>query len=262
MIIDFHAHCFPDELAQKAIGSLSGSSGLRPATDGTVAGTDALMSARGIDRYVIANIAVSPRQENHVNSFAIRSMGAGRIPFGSVHPASPNAMDELSRLKDAGIRGVKLHNEYQGYAMDDPAAFPIYERCAQLGLIVLFHAGADIAFPNSDRAYPLRAKKIAGLFPGAKFVLAHFGGMEAWEDVFNELCGLPFYFDTSMSAGYIQRDMAIKLIRAHGPDKFLFGSDCPWQDPGDTARFIRSLGLSQKEQDAIFYENAVRLLGF
>ena len=54
------------------------------------------------DRFVVLNIAVSPRTEQHVNDFAISLLGEKNIvPFGSVHPDSENALKELDRLKNA-----------------------------------------------------------------------------------------------------------------------------------------------------------------
>ena len=59
------------------------------------------MREGGVDRFVCLNIAVAPRTEAHVNDFAISLLSVPEaIPFGSVHPDSPRALDELRRLHE------------------------------------------------------------------------------------------------------------------------------------------------------------------
>ena len=50
------------------------------------------------------------------------------------------------------------------------------------------------------------------------------------------------------------------VIRAHGADRILFATDCPWGDPAEFVRFVRALPLTEEEREQIFHENAERLL--
>ena len=60
MLIDFHTHCFPDKVSQKAMEKLSfASGGLNPYTDGTVSGLRLLMEKSGVDKSVALNIATN-----------------------------------------------------------------------------------------------------------------------------------------------------------------------------------------------------------
>ena len=127
MIIDFHVHVFPDVLAQKTIPLLAQRAGLSPYTDGTVDGTFAKMQASGVDKAVLQNIATNPRQMVKVNDFAISCLGREEfIPFGSIHPEA-DFEPELDRLKEAGIRGIKLHPDYQDFFIDGPGMQRVYE---------------------------------------------------------------------------------------------------------------------------------------
>ena len=45
-----------------------------------------------------------------------------------------------------------------------------------------------------------------------------------------------------------------------GADKIIFGSDCPWEDTGQTYAYINALGLTEEAKEKIFYKNALRLL--
>jgi predicted TIM-barrel fold metal-dependent hydrolase len=53
----------------------------------------------------------------------------------------------------------------------------------------------------------------------------------------------------------------LRIIRTHGADRILFGSDYPWSDPGADIASLRSLPLSESELRAILSENAMKLLG-
>ena len=47
-----------------------------------------------------------------------------------------------------------LHPIYQGLDFDDIRYLRILDRCGELGLIVLTHAGRDIGFPLRDHCTP------------------------------------------------------------------------------------------------------------
>ena len=136
MIIDMHTHCFPDPLAKKAMPMLAMRSGNPcPAFDGTTSGLKESVLSGGADRAAVLNIATNAHQQTKVNDFAISLLGDDvLIPFGSVHFESPDALSELDRLHDAGIKGIKLHPDYQGFFADDERMFPIYEKIGSLGL--------------------------------------------------------------------------------------------------------------------------------
>ena len=262
MIIDFHAHCFPDAVAAAALPKLAAHGGVRePYFDGTAAGLLAAMDAAGIDRCVVANIATNPGQQRAVNDFAISLLENNRfIPFGSVHPESPGAFDELRRLKDAGIRGIKLHPDYQGFFPDEPRVFPIYREAARLGLITLFHAGVDIGLCCPVRSTPERLARALPQFGGAPVVAAHFGGYILWREVIDHLCGRDINFDTSYCARKMPPPWAKEIIAAHGAGRVLFGTDLPWVDPLDEIVFARLVSKDEAMAADILGNNAARLL--
>lgn len=262
MLIDFHTHAFPDKLAARAVSVLAAKSGFVPYGDGTLSGAESLMASQAVDRFVALNIAVSPKTERHVNDFAISLLGRERvIPFGSVHPDSENALSELDRLKSAGIRGVKFHNEYQDFFLDDEKAFPLYERCAQLGLIMLFHGGADRGYLPPVKAAPARMRKVAVRFPEAKIVAAHLGGQDMQEEAVQCLADTNVLIDTSFTSQSVDSELAERTIRAFGFDRVLFGTDFPWDTPANTVAFLSKMGFLPEEYDKIYGGNACKLLG-
>lgn len=262
MIIDFHVHAFPDALAAKALPLLSKcSGGVKPNYDATISGLESYLAKNNVDYAVVLNIATNPHQEKKVNDFAISLLEKKNIiPFGSVHPDSPNALSELERLAKAGIRGIKLHPDYQHFFVDDEKMFPIYKKISELGFITVFHAGVDIGYPNPVHCTPERLLRVLDLFDDAPVVAAHFGGWLLWDSVLEDLCGTKVYLDTAFSSGKMPPDYAKELIKAHGADKVLLGSDMPWSDTLDEVRFVQSLDLSAEDEEKILSNNAKRLL--
>lgn len=260
MLIDFHTHCFPDKIAEKAIAKLSDASGgLEPYTDGTVRGLRESMKRGGVDVSVLLNIATNPAQQRNVNDFAAAINGNGIVSFGSVFPTAPDALDELERIRSLGLKGVKLHPDYQGFSVDDPALKPLYRKISSLGLITVFHAGYDYGFPPPYGATPEKMATALGWFD-SPVVAAHWGGLSCGEGVIKHLCGRDIYFDTSFGYGQMPKYYAEKILEKHGVDRMLFGTDTPWHTPQMESRLLDHLGLSEDERNKINYQNAQRLL--
>lgn len=263
MIIDFHTHCFPDKLAQRAMPTLALRSGNRtPAFDGTASGLKESVLSAGADKAVVLNIATNAHQQTKVNDFAISLLDDETlIPFGSVHFDSPDVLIELERLHDSGIKGIKLHPDYQGFFADDEKMFPIYEKIADLGMITVFHAGVDIGVPDPVHCTPDMLKKILPHFGGVPVIAAHMGGFLLWCEAAEKLGGTGIYIDTAFSSCSLPPAWAKESIEAFGVKNVLFGSDNPWSSTEREAGYIHSLGLTDKETELILGGNAERLLG-
>lgn len=262
MLIDFHTHAFPEKIAGKAIASLAhAAGGLAPQTNGTVASLKAEMARDGVDISVVQSIATNPHQQTKVNDFAISiNADPAIVAFGSVHPDAPDALDELERIADAGLKGVKLHPEYQGFYADDPKMKPIYRKISQLGLVTLFHAGQDYGFPPPYHAMPDHLKTALKWFD-TPVVAAHWGGFGCCFEVLEKLCGENIYFDLSFGYCAMPKAVAQAIIDRHGPNKLLFGSDMPWHRPIWEKRLLDTLDISPEDRQKIEHKNALNLLG-
>lgn len=263
MVIDFHTHCFPDWLADRACRVLIKNSGMvAPFHNGTAAGLRRLAAESGVDISVVLNIATNPRQQKNVNDFAISLLDVkGIVPFGSVHPDAPDAFDELERLAASGIKGVKFHPDNQNFYVDEDKMIPIYEKIASLGLITLFHCGLDIGMPEPIHCTADRLANVLDAFGGAPVVAAHFGGICSWSATEKYLIGRNLYLDTAYSYGIMPPSVGKRLIAEHGADKILFGSDSPWNSPRSVIELIDLFELGESEKEAVLGGNAQRLLG-
>lgn len=259
--IDFHTHAFPEKIAGRAIAKLShASGGLVPQTDGTLDSLKREMAADGVDLAVVHSIATNPGQQTSVNNFAIQmNQDPQIVAFGSVHPQSPNALEELERLKEAGIKGIKFHPEYQNFYPDDEKMKPIYRKISQLGFITLFHAGQDYGYAPPYHATPEHLLTALKWFD-SPVVAAHWGGVGCAEEVLNLLCGTDLWFDLSFGYGAIPPYYAKRIMEKHGTDKLLFASDMPWHRPSWEMRLLNTLDLSETDWEKILWRNAVKLL--
>lgn len=265
MYIDFHVHAFADNIAERAISQLLANSaefGFVPSTDGTVSDLRRMLKEKNISKAVLLPIATKPSQQTIINNWAISVKDDFFYPFGTVHPQAEDRFNELQRIKDSGLYGIKLHPDYQDFFVDDDKMIPLYKQCAQLGLPVLIHAGIDPLSPQLVHCTPQAAARVFDAVPEMTLILAHGGGMLRWNDVEKYLAGKKgnLYFDISAISGYISHDQLSRIVKKHGADKILFGSDSPWSDPVNEINMVDSLDLTDEEKDMIFYKNAMDIL--
>lgn len=277
MIIDFHTHTFPDRIAERAITVMQKSSHAAAFTDGTVSDLTASMTNAGIDHSVVLPVATNPAKLISMNDASIAQNGRdGLICFGAMHPLASNWKEELDRIAAAGLKGIKIHPLYQGVDIDDIRYLRILGRAAELGLITVMHAGADIGFPGEVRCSPEMTRHALDQLGSIPMVLAHMGGWRNWEQVADHLAPTGVYIDTAFSLGsippledghYTESDLPLlsqedfcQLVRLFGADRVLFGTDSPWACQKDEVTALRTLPLTREEKDHILGKNACRLL--
>ena len=268
MIVDFHAHAFPDALAERSVAYLAAKAGIPHYADGTAKGLAEAASRIKADCALVLPVVTKPSQFHSVNLFAKRindgefdAFGVSLRSFGGIHPDSEDVVGELKAIKAMGLKGVKIHPDYQQTFIDDPKNLRIIEKAAELGLLVSVHAGLDLGFPDCTHCTPSRAKNMLKLTGAENVILAHMGGFALWEEVADLLIGEKVRFDTGVVARYMDRSLAAKIIRAHGADKVLFATDSPWASFEDSYDFVTSLALTEEEKNKILGENAAKLLG-
>lgn len=281
MIIDFHTHTFPEKIAERTIAALSSKAHIRAFTDSTAVQLSASMDKAGIDMSVVLPVATAPGQVEKLNTISgdclERTESTGLFYLGAIHPDYANYREELARVREMGIPGIKIHPVYQGTDLDDIRFLRILDRAAELGLFVVTHAGLDVGFPGVVHCSPAMSLHVVeqiGRFP---FVLAHMGGWKNWDEVMQLLPGTGVYLDTAFACGrmnplpdgywkeeetgMLSPEEVMRMIRAFGADRILFGTDSPWSDQKQQLELIQSLPLEAEEKTQILGSNAEKLLG-
>jgi len=259
-IIDMHTHAWPDALAPGAISTVGAQGHIAAHYDGTIAGLLGAMDRAGIDASVVLPVATKPTQVATINDWIATTASARVVPFGAMHPDFPDPAAEIARMRSLGLRGFKMHPEYQAFEPCEERMRAIYAAAIEHGMILLFHAGGDVAF-DSVRGTPEQFCTVLDEWPALTAVFAHMGGFRQWHVVTGRLAGRDSWFDTAYTLGHLPDDEFVALAREHGCDRVLFGTDGPWTDAGAQLKHLRSLPFTVEELAGILGGNAERLLG-
>ena len=278
MIIDAHTHIFPEKIAAAAVAKLAEAAHIRAWTEATEESLLASQKRAGIDLGIVLPVATAPGQVIKVNDRSARLNEKyrqhGIFSLGCIHPDLEGWHEELGRIRELGLRGIKLHPVYQQTDIDDIRFLRIIDRAAALGLVVVTHAGIDIGVEGMHCS-PAMCRHVTEEIGTFKFVLAHMGGWRNWDEVPRLLANTGVYLDTAFSAPAFDRaddgfwsqeetkmlsaEEMVKMIRIFGAERILFGTDSPWSDQAQALSFIRNLPLTEEEKKAVLGENAARL---
>lgn len=259
-IIDVHAHVYPDAIAQRAADSIGVFYEIPMHMGGTVHELMVRSEAAGIGQSWVHSAAVTPSRVKAVNDFIISTVQAHAdrfVGFGTMHPDFENVADELDRIKAAGLKGVKLHPDFQHFCLDDEKAIAMFQAMAERKLTAIVHTG-DHRYPYSE---PRRMARVLDAVPSLRVNCAHLGGWSVWNDAWRELAGRDgVWVDTSSSLYAVTPEEAAQIIRHYGEDRVLFGTDYPmWEPAEEVEKFLR-LPLSAQQQEKILHLNAEAFL--
>lgn len=267
MLIDFHTHIFPDKIAAKTIDALASRSNSVPFTDGTEQGLIKHMENAGADICINLPVLTKPEQFDSVLEFADainhRYLNAERriISFAGMHPDCNDIQGKMREIRRRGIKGVKIHPDYQETFIDDERYYKILKAAEDNDLIVVTHSGVDNGYTDKPvRCPPELVAKILSKIDYDKIVLGHYGGHKLWEKVLDLLVDFNVYFDTAFTFYKIDKELFFRILYAHGADKILFATDCPWSDITKDKETFLSYVLDAEIRDKILYKNALKLL--
>lgn len=261
-MVDFHTHIFPDQIAPGTLKFLSGVSHTTPFTNATSEGLLTSTEVSGLEYSVILPVVTKPSQFRAINEFASHFTEGKLISFGGIHPDSENYKEQLMQIKSYGLKGVKLHPDYQHTYFNDIKYKRIVAYASELGLIASVHAGVDIGYPEPVHCTPPMAREVIEEVKPDKLVLAHMGGFGLWDEVEDLLVGKPVYFDTAYVFGHMEDEQFVRIVKNHGVEKILFATDSPWAGQQEFISYMDHLELTEEEKQQILSENANHLLGF
>ena len=262
MLIDIHTHCYADAIAEKAICVLENNSGQKAFLDGTAEALSRSTAAAGLDYSVVVPIATKPSQTRKINDWALslEQDYPNLLPFGTIHPDNEDPEEEIKWMAARGLRGLKIHPDYQKTLINDPKFMRIFAAMEEHGLILITHAGFDVGLPPPRHCMPHMMADVLEAFPRLTVIAAHMGGVEEQEEVKRYYNGKNIYLDTCFTHLYLNGRQLAEAIKRHGADKILFGTDSPWSDQKQQIGYILSLELTDEEKRLVLGDNARRLL--
>lgn len=268
MLIDCHTHAFAEKIAPRAVQQLIDYYQLPTTFGGTL---DDLLSVgvdAGLDALVLLNAATRPEQVKPANDWLISLTGDSHsatrvptiIPFGTFHIDSSDWLSEIRRLRSSGIRGIKIHPEFQGIDLADPRLNDFWAE-VERDFVLMIHIG-DRERHRDNLSTPAKLAAILDRFPRLRAIAAHMGGYTLWQEACESLVGRDVYLDTSSVFPYIDQSVLRRIVSGHSKELILFGSDYPLRSPQQDLPLLDAIPwLTADEKERIRGRNAALLLG-
>jgi predicted TIM-barrel fold metal-dependent hydrolase len=189
--------------------------------------------------------------------------------FGSVDPWNDNAVEEMERCGDLGLKGLKFHPTMQQFDPGDERHYALWAKAEELGLVCLFHTGTcgiGAGTPGAGGtkirySHPGFLDSVGADFPGLTLIAAHFGWPWFMECLAYALHKSNVYIELS---GWAPKYLPPEVGREIGKrlaGQTLFGSDYPFISLDRWFSEFNELGLTDDAKKAILTGNASRLLG-
>ena len=193
-----------------------------------------------------------------------RKHGGGLlVPFGAVNPALPDWEEDLRRCREVHrMPGIRLHPNYHGYTLDDPAFRKLLDAAARAGLIVQLAVTMEDERTQHPlvRVPPVDVAPLAGILkdlPGLRLVILN-GLRTMKEEVVETLAAAGVAgFDLAMLEGI---DGLGRMIRRIDPGKILFGLNAPLFTFESAPLKLTEAALDPAAERAVCEGNALRLL--
>jgi uncharacterized protein len=274
--IDLHVHLPTDEWLERAIGP-------------HLPATEAYFRAK-VPRKTIEQVAEEYRDRDILgvvldwDDESVTGRGfmgndwlaglAARFPgvlmgFGSVDPHRDDAVAEMERCRDLGLKGLKFHPTMQQFDPGAEAFYPLWTKAEELGLMCLFHTGTCGIAAGTPGAggtkirysHPGFLDGVGADFPGLTLIAAHFGW--PW---FMECLAIALHKSNVLIelSGWAPKYLPPEVVREIGRrlnGQTVFGSDYPFISLDRWFTEFDQLGLTDDAKQNILVGNAQKLLG-
>lgn len=257
-VIDFHAHVYPEKISAKAVENVGHFYNLEMGGDGTISSLVDIGKSSGIDNFVIHSPALTPNNVKTINDFIAAGCkeNPSLLGLGTLHSEMENPEEEINRIIELGLLGIKIHPDSQQFNIDDKKMLDIYEILQAKSLPILMHTG-DYRY---DYSHPRRLANVLDMFPNLTVIGAHLGGWSIFDLAIEYLLERDCYLDISSSLSFIGNKRAKEIVNLYGADRILFGSDFPmWSPKSELERFL-SIGFSDNELELMLSKNAENIL--
>ena len=202
------------------------------------------------------------------------------IGFGTVNFDREDLKDQVKKIKDLGLYGIKIHPAAQELKIDSPELFAVYEEAEKQGLFISFHTGLHW---HRIRDYDmLLFDEVAYNFPKLRFSMEHMGGYSFFKEallvmnnnsrdeiqhVFAGWTSIAMEKDEMgnerQGAWSLTDDELCTIIHQTGPERSIFGLDFPYNDAEKTKKAIeriKNLPVTEEAKRGILGDNLKGIL--
>ncbi len=181
---DAHAHIYPGKIAEKATASVGDFYHIPMHNVGLPHVLAQRGGAAGIDRFLVCSVATKVEQVRSINQFIQGKCQKYPqfIGLGAWHQDITDISGEMDDIQARGLRGIKLHPDFQEFMIDDPKMLDVYREAHRRGLPILFHTGDS----RTEFSSPHRLMNVIDKLPDFTCIAAHLGGYSEWEEARRE----------------------------------------------------------------------------
>lgn len=267
-----HAHVFPEDVYAQ----------------GTLERLAELCEFAGIDRAVAFAPIMPPQEDSNALREEPRLAGVAKmgfppdwlaealkeypqfVGFGTIDTNQTNYADQVKRIADLGLLGIKLHPSFQRFDILDETKFPIYEEAQRLGLSITFHAGAHGYILKHD-TNAMSFDYLAYLFPELRFIIEHLGHWHFYQQMTGAIYNsnrrvgeVRVYAGFTDVPSQLKPEEMERVIEWVKPEAVIHGLDFPWYDKQrykDELDIMMALDISEESKAKILGGNLRQLIG-
>ena len=249
MIVDVHTHLmwYPEHIGEDFAAEAMASKKVKLAQSGGLANSASLdlhsydsrpdqhwAASSSADRVVVFGLqarATSVWVPNDLVAEYVAAHSEKLVGWASLDPTAPDCLPELERcVHELGLRGLKVGPAYQHFDPTDRTHWPLFARCAELDIPVIWHQGATFPSKGALRvSNPLMLEDLALAFPTLRMIVAHIA--HPWEtDLIVLMRKVPNLYADISAVHYRpwRYWQAMATAMEYGvTDKLLLGSDFP-----------------------------------
>ena len=177
--------------------------------------------------------------------------------FGTVDVRRRDLRDQVRRIADLGLRGIKLHPNAQEFDLLGPVALEVYAAAQDADLFLTFHSG--VHHYRIEHYNVLKFDEVAWRFPKLRFTLEHVGGYSFFEQalavIFNNIPfppipgrkghvfgGLTSVFTPNYNRfWYMPAERLTELLAQVGAAQLIFGLDFPYNLEQNTKMALHTI---------------------
>jgi predicted TIM-barrel fold metal-dependent hydrolase len=158
------------------------------------------------------------------------------------------------------VRVIRVIPSLYNAAADDRMYFPLYAKCAELGLPVSINTGIPGPMLPGKCQNPMSLDDVCLFFPELTVVMAN--GADPWWDVAIRLMTKysNLYLMTSAFAPKYLPASLLEFMNTRGKDKVMFATDFPFLDMGRCVAQAQSLDFREGVLSGYLHDNAARVL--
>ncbi len=222
-----------------------------------------LMDRSGIDQAAVLSLRgmiLDWRAGNAETLFAAARYPDRLVPVATISPFMGGNGDELRRLAEAGMKGVRLYPAFHSYRFDDPFVDDICRAAAERHLPVMIPTRPMM---NWRWFQALGLQEIGGVIdrnPETSFIISGPNYLTEYQALLRVMQRCR---NVQYEISCLQGFEAVRLLAAEvGAHRLLFGTGAVLNYPACNVAKLNHAEISDRDRALIAATNALRLLGF